>query len=286
MNPDNMIAGGLMDDFDGTITKVRLVPWDYNGKLQNHVLAAAVTIKPEDGDEFVQHYSAGDLENFVPSNDGENGVDLSGDDPEAMEGIYALRVGKKEGLSSSSNWAGFIKAALDAGFPVSALTAAVSCFEGVVAHFNRIPQKKRAGLVKPAEADGQKARSNDILVITEIKSGPTTAGTKPAAGSKPTAPATSASSKPSTAAPKTAAATPAAPAAGDLDSKLVEIVRAAIKGQEDGITKDKLPSAALKGLSGAEKGKGVKRIVDPEFLNGYEQFWAFDAESGLIISVE
>ena len=41
MNPDNMLAAGLKSDFDGLITKVRLCPWDYDGKLDHHVLAVA-----------------------------------------------------------------------------------------------------------------------------------------------------------------------------------------------------------------------------------------------------
>lgn len=290
MNPDNMVAGGMQDDFDGTITKVRLVPWNYGGKIDNHVLATAVTIKPADGDEFTQHYSTGNLEDFVPSMDGENSVNLEATDeeieadPTILEGIYAMRVGSKEALSNSSNWAHFITAALDAGFDKTKLSADVRMFEGITAHFNRIPQKKRSGLVKPAEVAGQQAKRNDILVITEIKAG-APAG-KPATGSKTPATGTSASSKSSPAAKTATPAASAAPVGGDLDSKLVEVLRKALAGAEDGLTKDKLPSLALKGLPAADKGKGVKRIVDPEFLGSQEAFWAFDAESGLVISVE
>ena len=88
MRPDEMVAGGLMDDFNGTITKARLVPWDYNGNLDHHILALALTIQPEEGDEFVQHYSTGaELDEFVPSMDGEEPVDLENGEGEELEGI-------------------------------------------------------------------------------------------------------------------------------------------------------------------------------------------------------
>ena len=47
MNPDNFVSGGLMDDFDGVITKARFAPWDYDGKIDHHVLAVAVSITPK-----------------------------------------------------------------------------------------------------------------------------------------------------------------------------------------------------------------------------------------------
>ena len=67
MNPDNMAAAGLADDFDGEVTEVRLVPFNYDGNIDHHVLSARVTITPDkdsDFEEFQQYYSAGDLEFF------------------------------------------------------------------------------------------------------------------------------------------------------------------------------------------------------------------------------
>lgn len=280
MNPDNMVAAGLMDDFDGTVTKVRLIPWDYDGKIDHHVLAAQVTVKNDDGTETVEHLSAGDLELFAPSMDGENPVPLTKDGAttEELEGVFALQVGKKEALANSTNWAQWIQAALQAGFPPSKLAADVRCFEGVYGHWNRIPQKKRSGLVRPAPAAGERAKSNDILVLTELKTPP--AGTaKPTTGAVKTAATTSAK-------PATTTATTAPAAGGDLDAKLVEIVRKALVGQAEGLSKSKLPGAALAGLAPADKGKGVKRVVDAEFLSGHEDLWVFDADSGTVISIE
>lgn len=314
MNPDNMLQGGLKDDFKGIIRKVRLCPWDYDGKIPHYVLAVAVTIEekePEDPKNpiFVQHYSAGDLDSFIPSMDGETGVDLAADAPQApedgadeatvdayhqalsaykesLEGIYALRVGKKEQLNNNTNWAHFIRAALEARFPVEKLTAAVSCFEGVEAQFNRVPQAQRKGLVK-AQAAEEKKRANDILVITEILNlDALTKGQKAAAPKSPASPAASKSAaKP--AASKTPTSTPAAAASsgngggGDLDAKLGDIVRAAVAEAPEGLHKSKLPAAALAKLSAAEKGKGVARITNADFLSSVTGI-AFDAESGTI----
>ena len=58
IRPDMMVQAGLMDDFDGTIIKARYKPWDYDGKIDHDVLAVAVTLQPEEGEPFVQHYSA------------------------------------------------------------------------------------------------------------------------------------------------------------------------------------------------------------------------------------
>jgi len=294
MSPDSFVSGGLMDDVDGTIIKARYVPWDYNGTLDHHVLGVAVTIQVEgEAEPYVQHYSAGDLEHFMPSMDGENPVNLEGYggegyNPEDAEGIYALKVGKKEGLANSSNWAQFIVAALDAKFPTDKLGANTDCFEGAIGHFNRVPQKKRSGLVKPAAAD-TKGKSNDILVMTEFK-GWANAAKKPSTASTSPAAAKSASSKPSTAAKPSTTATSTATAAGGgasaLDDKLVEIVVNAVAAAgDDGLNKSKLPSFALKGLGAADKGKGVKRVVEADFLSGHEEAWIYDADSGVLFAI-
>jgi hypothetical protein len=263
MNPDNMTSG-LKDDFDGEVLKARLIPWDYDGKIDHHILAVALTIKPDDEKEpFVQPYSCGELDNFVPSMDGRVSVDLENGEGEALEGIYALKVGKKEQLNNSTNWAHFIGALLDAGFDKGKLAAAVTFVEGVYGHWNRIPQKKRSGIVvQPVE--GGRTRTSDILVITELK--------EKAAGAK---------------AAKSAKAAPAVavPTAGDLDSRLEAVVAEAVKkAGDDGLAKAKLAGIAIKAFTGPEKGKAVKRVSEAEFLEGSDQ-WAFDGDSGTLIAV-
>lgn len=272
MNPDNMLAGGLKDDFDGEIVKARVVPWDYDGNIDHDILAVALTIQPDDEkDPFVQHYSCGELEHFMPSKDGESPVDTDGDG-EALEGIYALRVGKKEQLNNNTNWAHFIGALIDAGFDKSKLVAAVTFAEGIYGHWNRIPQKKRSGIVVQAKQDeGKRARSNDILVLTELKEKPAGAKTAKAAATKPAA----VKSEP----------TPA-PAAnnGDLDARLAAVVLEALANAGDsGLTKAKLPGLAIKAFQGAEKAKAVKRVSELDFLSQEDAGWVFDADSGVLV---
>lgn len=161
LSPDDMVSGGLPDDFDGTITNVAFVSWDYNETIDTPVLALRVDIEPdEDSDEenFSQHYSAGDMKYFVPSDDGKE----------------ALPVGKRDALSNSSNAAQFITALLNAeGFAELGreIGTSVDAFEGIRCHFDRVDQPKRSGIVN---AEGE--RRKQILVVTEVHE---EAGAKP-----------------------------------------------------------------------------------------------------------
>lgn len=296
MNPDNMAQAGLMDDFDGMIEKVRLVPWDYNGNIDHHILAVAVTIRPDGEEPFTQHYSAGaELDQFAPSMDGEESVDLDANDPESLEGVFALRVGSKEQLPNNSNWAHFIRALIDAGFDAGQLAADVRFAEGVYGHFNRIPQKKRSGIVVTPPAGGatEKKRNNDILVVTELKDAPKGTGTT----SKGAAPA---KANPATGSTAKGVAKKAAPVeqeeeevqeTGDrdeLDTALVALIQEAVgKAGDDGLLKGKLAPLALKGLPGPLKAKGVKRISDNAFLEtlGEADGVMFDADSGTLMAI-
>lgn len=279
MNPDNMIAGGLADDFDGLVTKARFVPWDYDGKIDHHVLAVALTVLIDGEKEpFTQHYSAGELEQFAPSMDGTNPVPLDNENAtEAqLEGVYALRVGKKEQLNNNTNWAQFVGALIDAQFDKSQLGSSVTFMEGVYGHWNRIPQKKRSGIVATpaAGAGAAKARANDILVITELKQAPTGAKTA-ARPAKATAAAQAQQAAPAT----------ASSGGGDLDDRLAVVVtEAVLAAGDEGLLKGKLAGIVIKAFAGPEKAKAVKRVSETEFLEGYDT-WVFDADSGLLIGV-
>lgn len=307
-NPENMVQGGLADDFDGVVVKARYAPWNYEGKLDHYILAVRLEIRPDgEAEVFNAWYSAGDLEQYMPSNDGENPVNTEGFgtpgfNMEQVDGIYAIRVGKKEGLSNNSNWAQFMGGALEARLPKDRLSPDVRFMEGVHGHWNRIAQKKRAGLVK-AVAPGAEAnqRQKEILALTEFKGivDPNTklaakpspfgaASTPPGLPSSAPAVATSSgfpTSSPTPATPAASTAPATAGAGGDLDSKLVAIVSDALKSAPEGLSKTKLPPLALQKLNGAEKGKGVSRIVNSEFLASQPTAWAFDPESGMLYAL-
>jgi hypothetical protein len=265
MNPDNMLSAGLADDFDGTIKQARLVPWDYDGNLDHHILAVRLDIEPDedqDQEPFSQHYSAGELDHFVPSLDGETPTDLESEDEEDWEGVYALRVGRRQQLNNSSNWAHWVGATIDAGFPVEELEADVSCFEGLYGHWNRIPQRKRSGIV--VEEEGGRQRM--ILVLTEIHE-----------KAKPKVGKSKAKDKSAT---KGKAA--AKPVADDLDERLSEVVLGALADNDGTLPKTKLPGVVIKAFDGKEKAAAIKRVADVKFLGADDAAWTFDADEGVL----
>lgn len=276
-NLDDFIQGGLIDDFNGTIVKARYKPWNYGGKAEQYVLGVALEIHPDEGEgeAFEQTYSAGDLDQFVPSVDGRNPVDLTGDEvTEAQEGVYAFKVGKKAQLNNNTNWAHFLQALRDAD-PKKLVTPAadVRFLEGVRAHFNRIPQKKRPGLVQPVAAEGEQRREKTILVITEVL------GVGAEAPAKTAAPAPK-----KAAAPAAKAATPAAPATGDLDSRIRDIIAENITAE--GTPASSLTQTIMKAFTGPEKAKAVKRYNEAAFRTEESEKYLYDEETATFFAVE
>lgn len=255
MNPDDMIAGGLPTDFFGWVKRVRLVPWDYNGKVDHHVLAVAVDIVPDpDKSElppFTQHYSCGSLENFVPATDPDTPVDLDtwdGEDIAEVEGIYAYRVGRSEQLNNNTNWATFLANARDSGF--AEILDNVDCLEGLYGHFDRVAQKQRSGIVRPG---GEEKKADDILVLTEITDAPK--ATKAKGGKKRTTKRAVSGKK---------------AASGDggngLDEKIVNVLLVAIAGAgDDGLPFSRVPGLMIQEM-GDDRGAAVTRGTDKEFL--------------------
>ena len=278
-NPDQMSQGGLPDDFDGTIAKARITAWDYDGNIKDHILALALTIEREDGEEsFVQHYSMGDINAFVPSRDGKTSCNLDSDNPEDWEGYFAMKAGKRDALSNNSNFAHFIGALIDAGFDKANLSNDIRFLEGIRGHFNQIPQKKRSGIQVKREEGEDNKREKTLLVITELKEGeaPKSAA-KGGTASKPAA------NKPAAGKPAPKEDAEEAAPVSDLDTKLQELVTEAVLGADEGLPKSKLASIVIKGLSGAEKAKGLKRVGELDFLNGSET-WTYDADTATLFS--
>lgn len=287
MRPDQFQGGGLPDDFDGVISEVRFVPWNYpteskpEGSIDHHILAARVTIEREDdGAPVVQHYSAGELEHFAPSMDGESPVDLNGEDIAEMEGVYAYKVGKKEALASSSNWSHFLTALYEAGLPYEEMSPDVRFLEGLTAHFNRVPQRKRSGMGSD-QGGGDGKRVKEILVITEIK--------ERAAASSKKAGAAKAAKPTATKAAKTSAPAVAEESngEGDLSSRLTEAIVAAAKEAGGTLVKSKLAQVAIKSFKGSEKTEALALATNGDFLEGLSEVNAFwDADEGTLTIVE
>lgn len=168
--------GGLPDDFKGTITAARFGPWNYGGKRDEYTLAFILTITPFPGQEYEedieQAYSVGSLEFFAPSQDGENAVDLDGDEAD-MFGPFIVPTGDKSKLSRSSNFM-FMKGKLEAVLENEDIMNEEGADEliGLAFHWNRIPQPKRSGIVADENEGGEPQRERTTLVPTEVAEAP------------------------------------------------------------------------------------------------------------------
>jgi hypothetical protein len=288
-----MLAGGLRDDFRARVINATYAPWDYDGNIDEPVLAGKLTLQPldddgepldgEEGEPFDQHWSAGDLNSFVPSEDGRTPAEAEDGGP--GEGPYALKVGKRAQLNNNTNWAHLIEAILDAGaaakgkpFTEKNLTASAECFIGIDAQWNRVPQKTRKGLVDTGE-EGERKQRRDVLVATEIYGyGEVEAPTK--------------KSKPNGAAgkPKVRAAEPdededegGDESVSPLDAKLEKVVVKALAKAGGKLKKGKLAPAVLDALAtDKDKSKGVRRVSEEDFLADEARPWKFDEDTGVL----
>lgn len=259
-DPDAM-SSGLKDDFRGRITEAVYAPWDYDGNIDEPVLACRLTIAIEDEDEpFVNHWSAGDLNAFAPSQDGVSPCE------EGEVGPYAVKVGKRTAFSGSTNFAHLMKAIVDAGaasgkFDRSNLTNSLECLVGIDAHWNRVPQQKRSGMVGQGEG-----KPKDVLVVTEIFGYGEEELPKAKAGK-------------AAAAPKTNSKPAAKDEGGDLDERLNDIIVEALA--EGKLKKSKLPSLILSAMGkDPQKAAAVQRVTKADFLEAGP--WEFDADSGTL----
>lgn len=283
--PDDMVAGGLADDFDGIVREARYAPFDYNGSIDVDVFSVQLKIERlEDGlegdEKFItQNWSAGDMKNFVPSIDGTTQVaDQTIDDGEGNirtrigEGYYALRVGARSALNNNTNAAQLMRSMIDAQFPKEKFSPDIRFIEGLKGHWNRLPPDKKPGTFKNDTAEQkEKASKRDVLCLTRFDGieAPTKTGAK-SSGSTGTA---------------TTASTTAA--SGDIDSRLAEIVKGIVKPGAPTMKKTALSGAVLKAAKGDKQVNAmVKRVTVTEFLEGLaEHNILFDAEAGTVEAI-
>jgi hypothetical protein len=256
MRPDDMVAAGLQDDFDGTITRARFVIWDYN-ESDKVTFAAKLTFSIEGEEDFDQFYSAGNLDHWVPSPDGKEipDFDTDIDDLIGYEGIFAAAVGTQTELNKDSNWAHFVDELDMLGFPPKAYTNSIDCFEGVSGHFNRLPQRERSF----AGRDNDDDRVFKILLPTKFNG----INNKKSGGS----------SKVSTKTSK-----PVSGDEGSLEDMVVEVILEALT--EDPMPVKKLGPLMLKNFKGTQKASAVKISRDPDFLES--ELWLYDSEDETI----
>lgn len=265
-NPETFTEGGLIDDFDGIIIEARTNLFTYPGSnVEIPALRLLIGHGEGDAERHEQQYSAGDLKNFVPSED-QLGFDQVGDRG------YLVKTSNLGMLLSSLVAGGFPKALLDAG--------EYNVLDGTRCHFMRQVQQERKGLANPEGAEDKKKGPRTILLVSEVKELP---GGKKATAPKPAAAAKPVAAKPATttAAPKPAAAPAAAAPAADagelegklqefLMEKLVEVNDAGELARPDGIKKKELLPLVMAEYktNPPMRNFGVKRVVQQDFLAG------------------
>ena len=159
--------------------------------------AARITYQDDNGKEHVQHYSAGDIEKFVPSKDGKQ----------------LVAVGSATSLVKGSNLFILMTALESAGFPMNRVSGDITVLDGLYTHNIGQEEPKRQGLVRP---QGEDARPRSISVPDHILRLPWEGKSKP--GARPVA-------RPAA----RAAAAPEVEEAGDNDDvtpvqKVIELV--------------------------------------------------------------
>lgn len=156
---DEFVQGGLLDDADVTVKTARFVPWDYQGKIQQPVLALQLVLEDAEGQEHKEHLSSGELRFFVPSGDGKK----------------AVPVGNQKNLNSNTNAVAFIVSVLSAdtrGELAAKIrsTDDISVLDGTRLHVIRKAQPKRSGIIQQPTADGQPARQAQQLIAEKVLS--------------------------------------------------------------------------------------------------------------------
>ncbi len=149
LNPDTYGEGGLLDDADVDIKEAAFVLWDYQGQAPQGP-ALGINFVDADGKEHDQYYSAGKINFFVPSEDGES----------------LIPVGDKQGIQRTCNAAAFLLSLVNARFPKEKLDdGKISVLVGANVHVHRQAQPKRSGLAQQPRADGREAT---ILLVDKI----------------------------------------------------------------------------------------------------------------------
>lgn len=276
LRPENFVeGGGLYDDFDGTILEMAFVEFDYDGTVDPPILALAAEIRNNEVEEekgknpFVQHYSAGDLKEFTPSDDGKE----------------AVPVGSKTGLSKNCNAYAFLMSMLDAGFPPDNVGSRVDIFEGTTAHFKREDQPERKGLA--ADPNGRKKQ---VLLVESIKALPGEEAVLPkkvAAAASKSATTTKSAGTNSSVRPTIARngakkvhgidGTIAELAYGYLVEKIAEGTNGGV--QRAGLAKDVFKWAKENKLEIPQRNGVLQAVGNEDFLSAENDYFTFDGDT-------
>lgn len=236
---DTMVQGGLIDDVDVEFTNCRFEIKDLQKNGNDRVyFCADLKIDGEVAGE--QFFSAADPKHFQPSDD---------------DGNWLIAVGEKGALNKGTNFELLLQSAVKFGFPDSGKGSlddkGAEAFNGLKAHVIRVPQPKNRSSVLEQNEGGKKAA--DPLVISKIIALP---------GGKAGKAATTTTAKGKKKDEEEESAGDAGGEVSELDQALRDVLVEADKP----IEKKKLVGVVYKALDQKHKTKGVKRVVEEEFL--------------------
>jgi len=241
--PDDLGAGGLFDDFDGTITEAVFDDtFDYRGKLEEPIVTLRLTIdNPEAEEPIIEQYPVG------------VGFVVHPEDRHLL--VHATAADAHRRISKRSKLGIFSTEAVNAGIPATEVTADSRVFEGLSGHF-----------LKKAVGKGDKGY--EVLVLSSV--------TWPKAAGK------AASKTKGKASRSTSRTNGSGQDAGDHDEKAREVLLAALMAAEEntilrkGLTMTAFKAAKAAGLKGAERSAVVARVVEEDFLATGGDDWTVD----------
>jgi len=150
IRPDSFAeGGGLVDDFDGTISDARFVMTDYNGQSADMVPVARVVfdIDGEEVDPIL--YSVGGTGDFTPDE----------------TGMRLVKLKTKSTLTKSSKFGMFMASLIEVGFPLNRMDSEnVSYLVGLRGHFLRKAVEYK-GLKKKNERDSTVLLCSKIITL-------------------------------------------------------------------------------------------------------------------------
>lgn len=238
-------GGGLLDDVNATVKEARFEIFDYQGK-GNAAPSARFTLSLEDGSEVSQNWSCGKATDWTPSEDGKT----------------LVAIGRATALNRQSNVALLLESIVNSGFPEDRIGDDITIFEGMEAHFVRVPAPERKGLTKRTDAQGNVIEQT-VLVVDKIIKLP---WEKKASAPKGQA--------------KAPASAPKAPARAAAEGEdLTEVASAAVleilAENPDGVAKAQLPALLFKKLASHPKKAQIMQVAfKNEFLSSGS--WTYD----------
>lgn len=271
---DAIAGGGLFDDFDGQIIDARFVEFDYDGNIDEPVLAICLEIRNEEEEDneeagrgtgqnpFMEHYSAGPLSNFVPSDDG----------------LQAIPAGSKTGLSGGCYAVMLLTSVVEADPEMEEkIGSSLEALQGLRAHFKRATWKKREGLEQEEKNEKGYKRMGPLLVehVLEGKGKTTLAGGKARVAGDKVPPKTG--KKP---------AEPVAAPGGDDEvmNHAIAYIAEQLEANGGGVEKDALPKKVFKyakdnELDNATRNGILEYVGNEDWLSEQGEYFEFDGES-------